>query len=76
MAKYYEVLIKEECMDELSDNEAPREPDAKTKDPFSVIVSQLCPSDCNGHGICNSSKCQLSEHIYCRNDYMCLETKE
>ena len=60
MAKYYEVLIKEECTDELSDIEAPREPDAITKDPFSVIVNQLCPGDCNGHGTCSSSECLSS----------------
>jgi len=60
MAKDYEVVIKEECVDELSDNEAPREPDDKTKDPFSVIVNQLCPGDCNGHGTCNSSECLSS----------------
>ena len=68
IAQSFEDVIKEECIDELSDNEAPSEPGDTKKDPFNDIVTQLCPNDCNGHGVCNEGGCLHSPHIYCCND--------
>ena len=64
--------MKEECIDELGDNEAPSEPGDPKKDPFNDIVTQLCPNNCNDHGVCNEGGCLHSPHTFIAVMTLCL----
>ncbi|KAI0233890.1 hypothetical protein LSAT2_015879 [Lamellibrachia satsuma] len=58
IASYYTDVIKEECQDELSDNEPPRELSDTTPDTdLNDLLIQLCPGDCSNHGVCNLGEC-------------------
>ena len=57
IAMDYEDVLREQCIDELGDIEAPSEPGDTKKDPFNDIVTQLCPNNCDDHGVCNEGGC-------------------